>query len=663
MKTSKFLSLLLLVAPAWCSTRLHMHEVTSPVVGYRYATTTQGQGDAPTAVTNSVTGPTSGVQLTKTAGGPLVVWISPPLSAATTISGAVTVAAWAKESATACNCGMQVTLQKYSAGAEGAAFLNSQKGTPLGTTSTQQSWTATPTSTNFAIGDRIVVKWWINSAGGTMASGYNVTTFYDGVTNGSTNDTYVQLTETLSFQSEPEIIQNKSASAAGASSIDVTLHNTGAGHLLVVVITADAPSTMVTSVTDNAPGGSCNYIEANVLNVNQVLGGSFTDIWYCPNSKAGAFYFPVTVSPATSGNLSIWVYEISGMNTTSPLDVSGKASDPNNDSSRTGVSLITSSSMDFLVESNDGCGTVSAVSTPWTLDKHPGRDASAYLTATGTYQPTFTFSCAGSSVTSGAAFRSATTNQPPSVDAGPNQTITLPTNSVTLNGSATDDGLPNPPGTLSITWTKVSGPGAVTFSSPTSENTQATFSTSGTYVLQLTANDSQLSGSSNVTVTVNPEPISLVLSPPAAGPDVRNTTQTLTALLKIANTGTPISGASVQFTVTGANPTSGSATTDATGTATFSYTGANNGSDAVQATYTLQSSNTASVSWITPVQGVSTSTVVGSFFPNSSNACHFTAQKTDTPLFTQIFPNGWGRLSICRWILRATLRSTLAGSE
>src|SRR5437870_13721944 len=122
MKAAKALSLLLLVAPAWCTTKLWMHEVSSPVPGYRYATTTVGQGGIQ-SVTNSVTGPTSGVQLTKTAGGPVLVWISPPLAAAATISGTVTLQTYAKTSATTCNCGMQVTMQKYSRGAEEGPFL------------------------------------------------------------------------------------------------------------------------------------------------------------------------------------------------------------------------------------------------------------------------------------------------------------------------------------------------------------------------------------------------------------------------------------------------------------------------------------------------------------------------------------------------------------
>src|SRR5437879_13765109 len=97
-------------------------------------------------------------------------------------------------------------------------------------------------------------------------------------------------------------------------------------------------------------------------------------------------------------------------------------------------------------------------------------------------------------------------NQAPLVDAGPNQTITLPTNAVTLDGTATDDGLPN--NTLTLSWTKVSGPGTVTFTAPSSASTGATFSVFGTYILQLTANDSQLSSSDTVTVTDNPHTLS-----------------------------------------------------------------------------------------------------------------------------------------------------------
>jgi hypothetical protein len=93
-------------------------------------------------------------------------------------------------------------------------------------------------------------------------------------------------------------------------------------------------------------------------------------------------------------------------------------------------------------------------------------------------------------------------NQAPIVDAGPAQTITLP-DTATLNGTVTDDGLPSG-GTLTITWSKISGPGSVTFGPPNTAVTTATFGQAGTYVLRLTANDSQLPGYGEVTVTVNP---------------------------------------------------------------------------------------------------------------------------------------------------------------
>jgi hypothetical protein len=92
-------------------------------------------------------------------------------------------------------------------------------------------------------------------------------------------------------------------------------------------------------------------------------------------------------------------------------------------------------------------------------------------------------------------------NQAPVVNAGPDQTITLPS-SANLSGTATDDGLPNPPGTLSISWSKVSGPGTVTFGNGSLLSTTAKFSKAGNYILRLTVSDSVLSSSDTVTVNV-----------------------------------------------------------------------------------------------------------------------------------------------------------------
>jgi RHS repeat-associated protein len=91
-------------------------------------------------------------------------------------------------------------------------------------------------------------------------------------------------------------------------------------------------------------------------------------------------------------------------------------------------------------------------------------------------------------------------NQPPSVNAGPDQTIALPAG-VTLDGTVTDDALPT--NTLTTVWSKISGPGTVTFANASAIDTTASFAVDGVYVLQLQASDSALSSTDTITVTVN----------------------------------------------------------------------------------------------------------------------------------------------------------------
>ncbi len=100
-------------------------------------------------------------------------------------------------------------------------------------------------------------------------------------------------------------------------------------------------------------------------------------------------------------------------------------------------------------------------------------------------------------------FADAPTNMAPTVLAGSDQTVTLP-DTASLDGSVSDDGLPNPPGSLTTTWSKVSGPGTVTFGDANVVDTTAAFSEAGAYVLELTANDSELQTSDTVNITVNP---------------------------------------------------------------------------------------------------------------------------------------------------------------
>lgn len=88
-------------------------------------------------------------------------------------------------------------------------------------------------------------------------------------------------------------------------------------------------------------------------------------------------------------------------------------------------------------------------------------------------------------------------NLPPVVNAGSPQTITLPTTSVSLSGSATD-----PDGTIvSYQWAKISGTGG-TITTPTNQNTTVTGLSVGTYIFSLTATDN-VGATGSATVQVN----------------------------------------------------------------------------------------------------------------------------------------------------------------
>jgi RHS repeat-associated protein len=164
-------------------------------------------------------------------------------------------------------------------------------------------------------------------------------------------------------------------------------------------------------------------------------------------------------------------------------------------------------------------------------------------------------------------------NLAPAVGAGPDQAITLPTDTVTLAGSVTDDGLPDG-GTLSLLWSVVSGPAAVALGSPAAAATTATFSTPGLYVLRLTASDGALSASDDVSVTVTPANTGPVVD---AGPDQTITLpDTVTLTGSVADDGLPAGGTltlawsavSGPGTVTFSNPDAASTT------GTFSASGA-----------------------------------------------------------------------------------------
>ena len=193
------------------------------------------------------------------------------------------------------------------------------------------------------------------------------------------------------------------------------------------------------------------------------------------------------------------------------------------------IILPATASLNGIV-SDDGLPAPPALTTTWSMVSGPGTvtfanpgsvNSTASFPAAGTYVLRLTANDGELSYSDEVTITGlpgGTTNQPPSVSAGPDQTITL-TSSASLDGTATDDGLPNPPGTVSTTWSKVNGPGTVTFGDATAMDTTASFSTAGTYVLRLTADDSALTATNDVSVTVYPAPQGLDIRVAASSDD------------------------------------------------------------------------------------------------------------------------------------------------
>lgn len=230
-------------------------------------------------------------------------------------------------------------------------------------------------------------------------------------------------------------------------------------------------------------------------------------------------------------------------------------------------------------------------------------------------------------------------NFPPVVNAGPDQSIAIPVNTVNLQGTVSDDGLPTG-STLTHTWSKVLGSGEVTFSDPASLATQATFSMPGTYVLRLTAGDTELTGSDDLIVNVIAlEQLQLSLTPATAGPNVVGSHQLMTATL--TSNSAPVAGVLISFNVTGVNSTIGSATTNANGVAEFSYVGNNSGEDKVTASVDGQgiqlTSSESSINWVIPSQPISSTAILARFF-TSDGSGSFNTPSTKQPVFEQYFP-------------------------
>lgn len=95
-----------------------------------------------------------------------------------------------------------------------------------------------------------------------------------------------------------------------------------------------------------------------------------------------------------------------------------------------------------------------------------------------------------------------TPNTAPTVFAGEDQELSMPADgsalTVQLSGEVHDDGLPDPPGNVSVSWSQSAGPDGLTFADANQPLTTARIPLPGSYALRLTANDGEAEATDEV---------------------------------------------------------------------------------------------------------------------------------------------------------------------
>jgi hypothetical protein len=257
----------------------------------------------------------------------------------------------------------------------------------------------------------------------------------------------------------------------------------------------------------------------NVFNVSvqgtQVLTNF--DVWVTAGGRYNAYYqdFPVSI---TNGVLTITTTKITGdtMLNAFELLVSSNQPPTANAGSDQSITLPTNS-VNLTGSGTDSDGTIAS----YLWSKQSGGAATITsptaqnTSITGLVQGTYVFQLqvtdddGATGVDTVTVIVNPAANVPPVANAGANQTITLPVNQVSLSGSASTDS----DGTITgYAWTKLSGPSGNVILSPSSVNTDITFTTIGTYVFRLTVTDnSGASATDDLQIIVNPAPLPIYI--------------------------------------------------------------------------------------------------------------------------------------------------------
>lgn len=179
--------------------RIFLTDLASDVSGYKLAMVDARDPSSAALVTSATSAvATSGakkIQLTATAGGTALKWITKPLTSAITLSAvAAFVNTWAKESATTTNAKLQWNIRLYHGAESSTIYGTVTDAAELSASiASYRIASAALTSKAFAVGDRLVITGYVINVG-LMAAG-TITLDYAGPTAGADGDTFFEVAE------------------------------------------------------------------------------------------------------------------------------------------------------------------------------------------------------------------------------------------------------------------------------------------------------------------------------------------------------------------------------------------------------------------------------------------------------------------------------------
>lgn len=159
-------------------TNLFFRSLSSPTLtppsGSVYLLLSERSGAINTTRVTTTTASGTAIDVTDTAGGNTIYWFSEPITTAVTVSGTMTVQLRGQESALTVNACLAVIVERTNnSGSVISTVLNVTVPDPaveLATGANNLIDTYTPTSTSFAVGDRIKVTQQVRNVG-TMGAG------------------------------------------------------------------------------------------------------------------------------------------------------------------------------------------------------------------------------------------------------------------------------------------------------------------------------------------------------------------------------------------------------------------------------------------------------------------------------------------------------------